>query len=41
MKIILAGAVALGLAVPVAAQGVGGVILTNSEFEGGFANRGQ
>jgi len=41
MKIFLAGAVALALAAPVAAQSAGGVILTNTEFNGGFANNGQ
>ena len=41
MKIVLAGAVALGLAAPIAAQGAGGVILTNAEFNGGFRNNGQ
>ena len=41
MKIFLAGAVALGLAAPIAAQGAGGVILTNTEFNGGFGNNGQ
>lgn len=41
MKIILAATAALGLAVPALAQGAGGVILTNTEFEGGFSNRGQ
>lgn len=41
MKIILAATAALGLAAPALAQGAGGVILTNTEFEGGFSNRGQ
>jgi hypothetical protein len=41
MKAFLAAATALSLAVPAFAQGAGGVILTNPEFEGGFANRGQ
>jgi hypothetical protein len=41
MKIILAGAAALAIAVPALAQGAGGVVLTNPEFQGGFANRGQ
>ena len=40
MKTILTAAVAAGLAAPVLAQGAGGVILTNTEFEGGFKNRG-
>jgi len=38
---ILAAAILAGLAAPVAAQGMGGIILTNPEFEGGFDNRGQ
>jgi hypothetical protein len=33
-------AVAAALAMPVAAQGAGGVILTNPEFTGGFKNNG-
>jgi hypothetical protein len=41
MKIILTAALVVGLAAPVLAQGTGGVILTNTEFEAGFANRGQ
>ena len=41
MKIFLTAAIAAGLAAPALAQGVGGVILTNSEFEGGFSNNGQ
>ena len=41
MKIFLAGAVALGLTAPIAAQGAGGVILTNTEFQGGFSNNGR
>ena len=41
MKRVFAAAVAASLATPLFAQGVGGVILTNVEFEGGFANRGQ
>lgn len=41
MKLFLATAAALSIAVPALAQGAGGVILTNPEFEGGFANRGQ
>lgn len=40
MKAFLATAAALSIAVPALAQGAGGVILTNPEFEGGFANRG-
>lgn len=40
MKIILTAAIAAGLAAPALAQGTGGVILTNTEFEGGFKNRG-
>lgn len=38
---ILVGAALLGLSMPLAAQGTGGIILTNPEFEGGFSNRGQ
>jgi hypothetical protein len=41
MKVILAAAAAFSIAVPALAQGSGGVILTNPEFQGGFANRGQ
>jgi len=41
MKKVLMGAVALGIAAPIAAQGAGGVILTNTEFTGGFGNNGQ
>lgn len=41
MKPILAAAAALGIAAPALAQGAGGVILTNTEFEGGFTNNGQ
>jgi hypothetical protein len=41
MRIYLTAAIAAGLAAPVIAQGAGGVILTNSEFEGGFKNNGQ
>ena len=41
MKAFLTAATALSLAVPAFAQGAGGVILTNPEFEGGFTNRGQ
>lgn len=41
MKRILIAATAAALAVPAFAQGAGGVILTNTEFEGGFSNNGQ
>jgi hypothetical protein len=41
MKPILAAAAAISLAAPALAQAAGGVILTNTEFEGGFGNRGQ
>jgi len=41
MKIVLTAALAVALAAPALAQGTGGVILTNPEFEGGFGNRGQ
>ena len=41
MKIVTLAAIAAGLAAPALAQGAGGVILTNSEFEGGFSNNGQ
>ena len=41
MKTFVMGAVALALAAPAAAQGAGGVILTNAEFNGGFSNNGQ
>lgn len=41
MKRILIAATAAALAIPAAAQGVGGVVLTNSEFQGGFSNNGQ
>ncbi|MCL6739857.1 hypothetical protein LZ518_01720 [Sphingomonas sp. RB56-2] len=41
MKTLFVGAVALALAAPVAAQSAGGVILTNTEFNGGFGNNGQ
>ena len=41
MKRILIAAMAAAVAMPVAAQGAGGVILTNSEFQGGFRNNGQ
>ena len=40
MKTILAAAAALGIAAPALAQGAGGVILTNTEFDGGFKNLG-
>lgn len=39
MRVFLAAA-ALSIAVPALAQGAGGVILTNPEFEGGFENHG-
>lgn len=41
MKRILIAATAAALAIPAFAQGVGGVILANTEFEGGFSNNGQ
>lgn len=41
MKYLFAATAALSFAVPALAQGAGGVILTNSEFEGGFKNHGQ
>ena len=41
MKRIFAALTAASLAVPALAQGAGGVILTNTEFEGGFKNHGQ
>ena len=41
MKRILMAATAAALAIPAFAQGAGGVILTNTEFEGGFSNNGQ
>ena len=41
MKRIFAAVVAAGLSAPLFAQGTGGIILTNPEFEGGFGNRGQ
>ena len=41
MKRVFAALVAASLAVPALAQGAGGVILTNTEFEGGFKNHGQ
>ena len=40
-KRVFAAALAASLAVPAMAQSAGGVILTNPEFVGGFANRGQ
>ena len=40
MRKILLAAGAVLLASPVLAQGSGGVILTNTEFQGGFKNRG-
>lgn len=40
MNRVLAAMLA-ALVIPAAGQGVGGVILTNSEFNGEFANRGQ
>ena len=39
-KLFLAAGAAL-LSTAAIAQGTGGVILTNPEFQGGFANRGQ
>lgn len=41
MKTVLTALAALALSTPATAQGVGGVILTNTEFAGGFANRGK
>ena len=41
MKRILIAATAAAFAIPAFAQGAGGVILTNTEFEGGFKNNGQ
>lgn len=41
MKRILIAATAAALAIPAFAQGAGGVILANTEFEGGFSNNGQ
>ena len=41
MKPIFATIAAIGLAAPALSQGAGGVILTNTEFEGGFSNNGQ
>lgn len=41
MKRIIVAAAVAAFAIPAAAQGVGGTILTNSEFHGGFGNRGQ
>ena len=41
MKRVFAAVVAASIAVPALAQGAGGVILTNTEFEGGFSNHGQ
>ena len=39
-KLIIAAGAAM-LASAAVAQGTGGVVLTNPEFQGGFANRGQ
>lgn len=41
MKTVILTLSALALAAPAMAQGIGGVILTNPEFNGGFKNRGQ
>jgi len=41
MRTPLMIAAAAALAAPALAQGTGGVVLTNPEFTGGFANRGQ
>ena len=41
MKRVFAVLAAASFAAPLLAQGAGGVILTNPEFEGGFGNRGQ
>jgi len=40
-RILIAATAAAAIAVPAFAQGAGGVILTNTEFEGGFSNNGQ
>ena len=41
MKRVFAALAAASFAAPLLAQGTGGVILTNPEFQGGFGNRGQ
>ena len=41
MKRVFAALLAASVAAPLFAQGAGGVILTNTEFEGGFGNNGQ
>ncbi|HVH37481.1 MAG TPA: hypothetical protein VM757_02700 [Sphingomicrobium sp.] len=41
MNRVIIAAVAATIAAPVLAQGTGGVILSNPEFEGGFVNNGQ
>ena len=41
MKRVMIAAMAASIASPGLAQGAGGVILTNSEFEAGFDNNGQ
>jgi uncharacterized protein YdeI (BOF family) len=40
-RILIAATAAAAMAVPAFAQSAGGVILTNTEFEGGFTNNGQ
>ena len=41
MKRVFAALAAASFAAPLLAQGTGGVILTNTEFQGGFSNNGQ
>ena len=41
MKRMMFAAAAACLAAPALAQGAGGVILTNSQFQGGFSNNGR
>jgi hypothetical protein len=41
MKRIILAAAATMVAAPVLAQGAGGVILTNTQFHGGFSNNGR
>jgi hypothetical protein len=41
MKPFLAAIAAAGIAAPALSQGAGGIILTNTEFQGGFSNNGQ
>ena len=40
-RLFITAAAAAIVASPVLAQGAGGVILTNTEFQGGFGNNGQ